>query len=192
MKPHSGFSPPIMNKLQQAGAALITGLVFLVVLTMIGITTARMSSLEERMSGNLRDHAVALQAAEMTLRDAERDIRATVPAAARNISGISGFVADCGASTVATTDDGLCYNGPTSYANPIWTTANMAGAPSVAYGSFTNAPAIAGLSAQPRYVIEGIRKKPPGSGQTFYYRITARAQGSNANTVVWLQEIYSP
>lgn len=171
---------PIRPTLErQRGAALITGLIFLIVLTMMGITAARMSTLEERMAGNLRDRALAMQAAELTLRDAERDILNS-----GRVSGISNFVVAC--------TNGLCYNGPGGYANPIWTTTNMTAAPSVAHGGFTGAAAIPLVSAQPRYLIEGIRKTPPGSGVTFLYRITVRAQGMNPNTVVWLQEIFKP
>jgi type IV pilus assembly protein PilX len=179
---------------RQTGAALITGLIFLVVLTMIGITAARMSTLEERMSGNMRDRSIAMQAAELTLRDAERDIMGQgtsirVP----SISGISDFAAGCNQDATANTaDDGLCYNGAAGYTPPIWTTVNMMAAPSVAYGRFTGAAVIPQLSAQPRYIIEGIRKTPPGGGETFYYRITVRAQGTNPNTVVWLQELFKP
>ena len=166
-------------KARQRGAALVTGLIFLVVLTLIGITAARMAGLEERMSGNLRDRSLAMQAAEMALRDAEGDIRNS-----GRVSGITDFVAAC--------TNGLCYNGPTGYATPIWTTVSMTGAPSVAYSDFTTAAAIAGISAQPRYIIEGIRKTPPGGGEAFYYRITVRAVGANPNTVVWLQEVFKP
>lgn len=164
---------------QQQGAALITGLIFLIVLTMIGITAARMSTLEERMAGNLRDRALALQAAEVALRDAERDILNS-----GRVSGISNFVAAC--------TNGLCYNGPAGFAQPVWTTVSMTAAPSVEHGTFTGAAAIPLVSAQPRYLIEGIRKTPPGSGETFIYRITVRAQGMNPNTVVWLQSILKP
>jgi type IV pilus assembly protein PilX len=174
MKP--GLLP---NLSRQRGATLLTGLIFLVVLTMIGITAARMSGFSERMSGNLRDRSIAMQAAELALRDAERDIRNT-----GRISGLTNFVAAC--------TNGLCYNGIVGYANPIWTTASMTAAPSVAYGAFTGAANIAGLSAQPRYLIEGIRRTPPGGGTIYYYRITTRSQGINPNTVVWLQEVFRP
>ncbi len=178
---------------RQQGAALVTGLIFLVVLTMIGITTANMASLEERMSGNLRDRSVAMQAAELALRDAERDIAGSVPGFARKITGKTGFTADCGASTGGTTaDDGLCYNGPNGYGVAVWKNVDMTAAPSVPYGRFTGAAALPGLSAQPRYILESILKDIPGSGQAYFYRITARAQGGNPNTVVWLQEVYSP
>jgi len=185
----STLSAPVAR---QSGIALITGLIILVILTMIGITAARMSGLEERMSGNLRDREIAVQAAELALRDAERDINNTVTASARGISGLTGFVADCGLSAGVAATYGLCYNGTGGYVTPIWIMANMTAAPSVQYGTFTGAGAIPNLSAQPRYILEGIRKMPPGSGETFYYRITVRAQGANANTVVWLQELFTP
>lgn len=172
------------SKNRQHGVALITGLIFLVVLTLIAVTAARMAGLEERMSGNMRDRSLAVQAAEMALRDAERDIRTRV-------SGITNFVSAC--------TNGLCYNGPAGNSNgtnwnttPVWTLVSLTAAPSVAYGQFTGAGGIAGISAQPRYIVEGMRKTQPGGGVVFYYRITARAQGGNPNTVVWLQEVFRP
>ena len=176
----------------QSGAALIIGLIFLVIITMTGITAARMSSLEERMSGNMRDRAIALQAAEMALRDAERDINNASGAVSARISGLTNFSADCGASTGTTDDDGLCYNGVAGYGTAIWTTADMTAAPSVAYGDHTSAADIPLVSAQPRYIIEGMKKTPPGETDKYFYRITVRAQGANANTVVWLQELMVP
>ena len=177
---------------RQHGVALITGLIFLVVLTLISVTAARMSSLEERMTGNMRDRSLAMQAAEMALRDAERDIRGGAGITrAPAISGLTNFNAACTA--------GLCYNGPAGNASgtnwtttPVWSLPmvnNMTAAPSIAYGTYTGAIGNVVLSAQPRYIIEGIEKN--GSGTTvYYYRITVRAQGANANTVVWLQEVY--
>lgn len=187
---------------RQQGAALITGLIFMVVLTLMAVTAARMAGLEERMSGNMRDRSLAVQAAELALRDAERDISGPTAGSTRSpvISGITNFVSAC--------TNGLCYNGIQGNSNgtdwnvtPAWSTVNMTAAPSVAYGDNTGAAdpgtpgadLIAQLSAAPRYIIEGIKKTPPGSGQpVYYYRITVRAQGANPNTVVWLQEVFRP
>ncbi|MBZ0070058.1 MAG: hypothetical protein K8F26_14735 [Thiobacillus sp.] len=181
---------------RQQGVALITGLIFMVVLTLMAVTAARMAGLEERMSGNMRDRSLAVQAAELALRDAEQDIRSS-----GRVSGITNFVSAC--------TNGLCYNGIQGNANgtdwnitPAWSTVDMTAAPdSVAFGDNTGAAdpgtpgadLIAQLSASPRYIIEGIKKTPPGSGQpVYYYRITVRAQGANPNTVVWLQEVFRP
>jgi len=166
---------------RQRGVALLTGLIFMVILTLLGITAARMAGLEERMSGNMRDRSLAMQAAEMALRDAEQDIKNS-----GRVVGLTNFVAAC--------TNGLCYNGTAGYGTPIWTTVSMTAAPSVEYGANTPAAPgdIDGVSAAPRYLIEGIRKTPPGGGEDFYYRVTVRAQGANPNTVVWLQEIFKP
>ncbi len=180
----------------QSGAALITGLIFLVVLSMIGVTATRMSTLEERMSGNMRDRSVAMQAAEMALRDAERDIRNAVATRARGVSGVFPIgTPDCAGSGAAN-DNGVCDNGVAGYTVSLWSSAagghpeywNDGAANSVGYGDFTDAPDITGLSVQPRYILERFVKD--FGGKVYYYRITARAQGLNANTVVWLQETY--
>jgi len=197
----------------QSGAALITGLIFLVVLTMIGVTAARMSSLEERMSGNMRDRSLAMQAAELALRDAERDIlRQGTGGRNPPISGLSDFAVSCNNDTTANSfDDGLCYRPTTTptytattiewpaftynSVNYVALSLDMTAAPSVAYGRFTGATAIAGVSAQPRYIIEGIERYcwlTCSGTKTAGYRITVRAVGANPSTVVWLQETYKP
>lgn len=169
----------ISSTRSQHGAALLTGLIFLVILTLLGVTAARMAGLEERMSGNMRDRSLAMQAAERALRDAEQDILSS-----GRVSGLSNFVPAC--------TNGLCYNGVAGFALPVWTTVSMTAAPSVQFGTNTGGGVIGGVSAQPRYVIEGIRKTPPGGEESFFYRITVRAQGANPNTIVWLQEVLKP
>ena len=59
---------------QQRGAILIFCLVFLLILTMMGVASMESTVLEERMAGNTRDTAIAFQAAEAALRDARRDL----------------------------------------------------------------------------------------------------------------------
>jgi type IV pilus assembly protein PilX len=56
---------------QQTGAVLVISLFILVVITLIGISAIQTTTLEEKMTGNMRDHDLAFQAAESALRDAE-------------------------------------------------------------------------------------------------------------------------
>ena len=56
---------------QQRGAALIVSLMFLLVLTIIGIASVSTTKLQERMAHNTREQNLALQAAEAALRDGE-------------------------------------------------------------------------------------------------------------------------
>ncbi len=177
----------------QAGAALVTGLIFLVILTLLGITAMQTSTMEERMSGNARDRNIAFQAAEAALRDAERDILCkkidgTSATNKRNIgciSGMTGGDANC--------TNGLCcvINAPglacVEPSTPVYQNSALSlnAAPSVVYGTYTAAPDIPGVVQQPRYLIEPFQRK-----QVNYYRITARGFGANASTQVTLQEVY--
>jgi type IV pilus assembly protein PilX len=184
----------------QTGAALVVGLIFLVVLTLLGITALKTGILEERMAGNSRDANIAFQAAEAALRDAENDIVGHLPngnalANLRPSGRIQGMV---GAD--AACDYGLCCNlsasglSCTEPPTPVYLSPGFSGTntPSIAYGQITGAaPAIGGatnpLANQPRYLIEPFLLG--GDGHS-YYRITARGFGVNPNTQVTLQELY--
>ena len=63
-----------MNTRNQQGFILVTSLIFLIVLSLLGVMALRGSLFEERLSANDRDRAIAREYAEMALRDAERDI----------------------------------------------------------------------------------------------------------------------
>lgn len=73
--------PRIPIKTRQSGAVLAIALIFLVVLTLLGITGAQNTVLEERMTGNYRDRQIAFEAAEAALRTAENSLLPPVPIA---------------------------------------------------------------------------------------------------------------
>ncbi|MCG5534646.1 pilus assembly PilX family protein [Ectothiorhodospira mobilis] len=56
---------------RQRGAVLAVSLIFLLLLTLLGVTTMQSTLLQERMAGSFRDRDLAFQAAEAGLRDAE-------------------------------------------------------------------------------------------------------------------------
>lgn len=56
---------------RENGAALITALMILLVMTLLGITAVTTSSLQEKMAGNMRDQYMAQQAGDSILRDGE-------------------------------------------------------------------------------------------------------------------------
>ena len=201
---------------RQQGAVLIVALIFLVILTMLGVTAMTGTTMELRMAGNTRDLSIAMQAAEATLRDAENDIQSNTyvgkDAFRRTPPPVA---ADFGAAGVAgSCNNNLPYRGlcaPVS--DPLGAAVllppdliNQAGYslsanPSAFYGQFTGGIALKGVSQQPRYTIErfcGVTKPPglasigaaPGS-PCKYYRITARGYGANPNTRVTLSEVFS-
>jgi type IV pilus assembly protein PilX len=55
----------------QGGAVLIVSLIFLLLMTLVGVASMQGTTLQERMAGNMRDRDLALQAAEAALRAGE-------------------------------------------------------------------------------------------------------------------------
>ncbi len=180
---------------QARGFSLIVILLMMVALAMLGLGAMNSSIIQERMVGNARDRQVALQAAEAAIRDAEIDIEVNLDAAV-------GFVVGCA--------NGLCISPSDSSDSPVsaplWQTINWDA--TRAYGSRTAAPALLGpdnlaLAAQPRYFVENLPVLPPMPGESAAigggstpapraraYRITVRASGIRASTVVMLQSVY--
>lgn len=56
---------------RQKGAVLLISLIFLILLTLIGVTAMQTTTLQERMAGNVRDLNLAFQASEAALRAGE-------------------------------------------------------------------------------------------------------------------------
>ena len=172
---------------RQRGASLVIALMFLIVLTILGLVSVRSSTLQERMAGNDRDRAIAFEAAEAALRDAEVDILA-------NLTPADPFDAACTA--------GLCT--PATVATPNWRQVAWDDADSRAYGAASGAGdyPIDDVAQPPRYIVELLPDLPSGAGNSLNanarsstsggtaYRITARGWGRRDTTQVMLQSVY--
>jgi len=174
---------------RQAGASLVIALLFLLVLTVMGLAAVRGSTLQERIAGNDRDRATAFEAAEATLRDAERDIL-------DNVTTASAFASDC--------TDGLCL--PATTATPRWNEIDWSDDNSRIYGAGSGEGdyPLADLDQPPRYIVELLPDIPSGAGNSLNanagarsstsggtaYRVTARAWGRRGTTQVTLQSVF--
>jgi type IV pilus assembly protein PilX len=58
----------------QRGAVLVVGLIFLAMLTLMGVAAYSVATQEERMTGNSRDRTRAFEAAEAALRECEAQV----------------------------------------------------------------------------------------------------------------------
>ncbi len=67
----------IINRRSQQGATLIVGMIMLLLMAIIGVSAIQNTTLQERMSGNMRDTTMALQAAEVAIRYVEEDYLST-------------------------------------------------------------------------------------------------------------------
>lgn len=181
--------PAMPDFSRQNGVALIISLLLLLVMTLVGITAMRTTTLEEQMSTNMRDRNLAFQAAEAALRDAQAWL---------NAQTVRPVPSNTGAGNVWTANlplesQGLMngFNDVAFYTGYNW----VAGNNSVVYGALTGEPALAGVVQQPRFFIEEMYFVPDDSSpQTraqgkgiYHYRITARGVGGSVNAVSYLQ-----
>lgn len=157
---------------RQAGAALMVALVVLLVMTVLGVTSLRTTTLQERMAGNVRDANLAFQAAEAALREGEALLQQpTLPP--------------------FTGSNGLWLMQDDAGRVEFWNAHNWE-ANSLA------ADAIPGTAGVPRYVIEELPSVPvEGGSERFgplpdvgFYRVTARGLGGSADAVSILQTTY--
>ena len=173
------------SRRQQSGISLVIVMIFLVILSILGITAMQGSTLSSRIARNEADRNLAFQAAEAAVRDAELDIKGLrfdnavcVPASlgcrAERINRGDNFVTACA--------NGLCDS--MTATSPVWeSTAKWAsGGGSVAYGAYTAAPSLPTVAQQPRYLLEYFQM-----GDAAVYRITAIGYGANSSTQIMLQ-----
>jgi type IV pilus assembly protein PilX len=171
--------------LRERGVVLVFGLIFLIVLTIIGLTAMRAALTEEKMAGNSADYNLAFQAAEMALRDAEQDIW-------NNLLSTSGFDVAC--------PGGLCL--PSNTTTPTWIAMDWYGA---LPRNAASAASMVGntLVRQPRYIIELLPDVPPGPGNSASvpsrpgavgggtaFRVTAVGWGGKDGTQVMVQSVF--
>jgi len=157
-----------IGRSHQEGAALITSLLILLVMTIIGVTAMQRGNIEEKMAGNLRDRNLAFQAAETALRAGER----------------------C-ASTDCSAGYHLYVAGNASLSplySSLWASSNVA--------IYTGAN-LADLTSSPQYVVEQLFYlcTPDSVDVTAevtrcYSKVTARALGGTTNAEVILQSGY--
>lgn len=171
---------PILRLQQrQAGAVLITGLIFMTMVMLIALSVMRSATLEERMAANSRNRQMALEAAEAVVRDAELTLFAAAPF---NPFDLSLFASAC--------TNGYCA-APAAGSTPRWQTVTWSN--TAVTKTFASAASnLVGVSSQPRYIVELIGQE---GGQTQHicpkllFRITARGVGADGSEV-FVEDIY--
>ena len=171
----------------QRGFVLAVSMIFLIIMTMLAVSAIKRSTLDEKITSNLRTQNLSFQAAEKALRFCER-----------NLDLAAGSVTVCTAKDAAkifADNDGV-EQAPENWKNlDIWKVGGSS--LQIAHGS---PDAIAGLDAasQPRCIIEEWKLNPAnGTNKQPAWIITARAgpridattSEKGENAVVWLQEI---
>jgi len=213
---------PLIHSPKQAGAALITSLIFLTVLTLLGMSTLGTALLESRMAGNARDRNLAFQAAEAGLRDAELYIRDSGRIIGKIVmedpgDAIKDYTGQAGKY-------GLFYNGATMDVNGTdwngidkekksqarwqiesgWDNAFQYYQEAAFKNKEKGLKSGTVLAVNPGYQAElptafpmvvhqpEYLIEPFHKNSDYYYRITVRGYGMRSGTRVMLQEVYKP
>ncbi|MCD9086516.1 PilX N-terminal domain-containing pilus assembly protein [Stenotrophomonas sp. SY1] len=152
---------------RQQGMTLIVVLVLLIILSILGVAILRSTSMQERMSANMRDRSLAFQGAESAMRYAQEQVLAADVV----WEGKVPVAADC-------TGSGICPTGATA----VWM--------SLPTGSYDTR-----LAEAPQYWIEYLGIAPGYKGscdlmppspdcESPMFRITARSQSLGRANVV--------
>ncbi len=164
---------------RQRGVVLVVSLLMLLVLTLIGLAATRSTTIEQRLTTNQHDTAVAIQGAEAALRDGESLL---------NSAGLPNFALNTAGAYTASTWTG-------DWQTPgLWddTTATL---------GYEGAFGSAGVPvATPRYLVvlttytgnaagSSLSTDAPETSKLIYY-VYAHSYGLTTNTSVVLQSIY--
>jgi len=183
---------------KQRGAVLFVSLIFLLILTLLGVMLARMQSSEERMAQNDSNHQLAVEAAEAALRYTEMNIK-------EGYYTPSMFLANAGGYYTLSLNNWVSVYAP----GYNWTQQATAGntipyAPSVAppAGSAPAGQSLTSVSSSPQIIIEGLpgtvlpgEPISPCTGYnttqcTAVYQITVHATGGDQSASATLRSIY--
>lgn len=191
------------NSRRQQGAVLFVALVFLLLLTLLGLTASSTSILQERMTGGMRNSQLAMMGTESALRGGEVDLWTAASRSSYTDGGLA--LPPCGHTGVqpcvyqrtnGVADQrtikfraskqwlGIATDGADVYAGPVT--------------GLSGDNATASLASQPRYMIEdlgldtgasgpgnmggSILSEPGAEGtpKVHLFRVTARSQGGTA------------
>ncbi len=185
--PHSAVLKPVQLPARQRGAILIFCLVFLLVLTMMGVSSMESAVLEERMAGNLQDQNAAFQAAETSLQTAENWLLQQRFWPETSADG-STTVWERDAADPDDADSLHWWQDASRDDSEWWEDNGIAVA------------GVEGVAAEPRYLIEELSEISTGqsiaigTGQEsrvrVFHRVTARGTGVGDTAVVQLQSTF--
>lgn len=162
---------------RERGAVLVVGLIFLVMLSLLGVAAYSVATQEERMSGNTRERIRSFEGAEASLRDCESLLTGA--------GGLPAFDGSGGAYTAPAADQTQIFE-TIDWTNDAAVRVLPAGA------------AIPGVALQPRCIVERVQdiEVRPEIGtlkprETLtVYRITAVGYGANDRTMTQVQTTY--
>lgn len=176
---------PVTNHKKQRGVVIVVALVMLLAMTILSVTSMTTSTLEEKMSANLRDREIALQAAEAALRYGER-LAPTIAKGDFNCACTNGYCNFDIENPVCDMTEDYWYHSTMD----VWNDNTKHKVYNVTFAQ---------VSSQPKIIIEYMGRQMQDldagvwkTGDPPVFRITAMGYGQSATTRVMLQSTYIP
>jgi type IV pilus assembly protein PilX len=168
----------MINRTQQSGVVLFVAMILLLILSLLGVTAARMQTVEERMARNDDNRQLGAQAAEAGLRGAETGL-------------LTGIYVNFAANANGLFAPLLTNGSPVT--NLDWSTAlPYAGPPLTAVPVPSRAPKFV-IENLPSVAVAGddisVTSLNPSSPPVTVYRVTARGVGADGTSTTTLQTI---
>ncbi|MES9962443.1 MAG: PilX N-terminal domain-containing pilus assembly protein [Candidatus Sedimenticola sp. 20ELBAFRAG] len=182
---------------RQQGAVLLTGLMILLLLTILGISSMGTNIVQERMAANMHDRNIALQAAESALRRGEMWIAAmtTIPEIGSNTNSNGKTIRIWDLTEPDWPGDGTQDDGNNTY---WWQENDVVWWYTPGNGVLNEgADELDGVAIQPAYIIEKLPPRTvsleggePVDDADIFLQVTARGVGGSPTALVQLQTIY--
>jgi len=186
------------NRQNQAGYVLLLGVTFILIMTVFGVYAMNGSILQLRMSGNYRDAKVASEAAEIALRWGESYLQSRSPLnrpfPCQTLT-VNNALQNCNNARQVLESNLISYDVEDLDAwgnNDTWNNARYYGIDPDTSAATTPAYSIAGVSRQPRFLLEQSfvdrddLAGRPQQGRVFY-RVIAAANGARVSTLSVLE-----
>lgn len=156
---------------REDGAAMVIALVMLLVLTLLATASARMTLLEERITGNTQDRNVAFQAAEAGLRAGEATLQVNVlPPFDGNAEGL--------------------FEAAAPGADPVWESVDWTDEDDVLVRDDVSDTPVSFVVEELPPVQAVSLQFPPQVDEEVYFRVTSRGVGVGGNATVTLQSTF--
>jgi type IV pilus assembly protein PilX len=173
---------PLRSRPKQSGVVMFVALILLLILSLLGVTAARMQTVEERMARNDDNRQLGAQVAEAALRSAEDGL-------------LTGLYTNFAGNTAGLYDPLLSNGSPVTPA--IWSTAGAtlpyAGPPLASVPAASQAPKIV-IENLPAVAIAGddisMSSLNPASPPVTVYRVSAQGVGADGTSTTTLQSIF--
>lgn len=203
------------GRARQSGAVLFVALIFLVLLTLLGVMASSTSIMQERMTGSVRNAQLGSMGAESALRAGEAKIWNLAYNAAHSVPmppcvGSGGSASNGGDCRFTVTNGKVLAGAQKFRTAKAWLDPASDGAlptPDVLTG-LSGDDETANLASAPRFIIEDLGPDvPPGAGRRGgsnqqerngvdagsheFFRITARSQGGNDAVMRAVESVFS-